>query len=39
LENRINTIVESPRSALKRKIEIEEGGASRSWVKKEQEST
>jgi hypothetical protein len=38
LENKRKTIVESPRSVLKRKNIIEDGGALGSRVKKKQES-
>jgi hypothetical protein len=39
LHNRKKAATNSPRSALKRKNTIEEGGTSSSKVKKEQEST
>jgi len=38
LENRKKVVVESPRSALKRKNKVEEGGTSGSIFKREQES-
>jgi hypothetical protein len=37
LENKRKTITKSPRNVLKKK-KIEEGGTSRSWVEKKQES-
>jgi hypothetical protein len=39
LENRRKTVTKSLRSALKRKNKIEEGGASRSGVRKKKEIT
>jgi hypothetical protein len=39
LENIRKIVTESPRSVLKRKNRVEEGGPSRSKVKKKQEST
>jgi hypothetical protein len=39
LNNRKNIVVESPRSVIKRKNKIEEGGASGSRVKKKHENT
>jgi hypothetical protein len=39
LENKKKVVVDSPRSALKRKNKIEEGRTSSSGVKREHEST
>jgi hypothetical protein len=39
LENRRKVVAESQRSALKKKNKVEEGGTSRSRIKKEHEGT